>query len=151
MALEPLVGTNYALVHLGEIKDLRQYRFQHPSLPAAVPGKVFLQELLGLTGMEISFGLLPAGRSMPFHHKHRQNEEVYLFLRGRGQFQIDGQAHDVREGTAIRVSPEGVRSWRNNSIEDLFYIVIQAKAGSIDGGTTTDGVGVPGAVQWPER
>jgi len=147
--LERLEGPNFSLVQLGEIKDLRQYRFQHPALPAAVPGKVFLQELLGLTGMEISFGVMPAGRSMPFHHRHRQNEEVYLFLRGRGQFQIDGQVHEVREGTAIRVSPEGVRSWRNHSTEDLFYVVIQAKAGSIEGGTTTDGVGLPGPVNWP--
>lgn len=77
------------------------------------------------------------------------NEEAYLFLQGQGQLQIDGQVHDVRKGTAIRVSPDGVRSWRNHSTEDSLYIVIQAKAGSIDGGTTTGGVGVPGPVNWP--
>ncbi|MBY0527476.1 MAG: cupin domain-containing protein [Gemmataceae bacterium] len=151
MAPETHDGPNFCLAHLGETKDLRQYRFQHPALPVAAPGKVFLQELLGLTGMEISFGLMPPGRSMPFHHKHRNNEEVYLFLRGRGQFQIDGQVHDVREGTVIRVSPEGSRSWRNHSTEDLFYVCIQAKAGSIEGGTTTDGMGVPGPVIWPPQ
>lgn len=145
-----LEGPNFSLVRLGETQDLRQYQFKHPRLPVPTSGKVFLQELLTLTGMEISFGIMPPGKSMPFHHRHRNNEEVYLFLRGQGQFQIDGQVHDVREGTAIRVSPEGVRSWRNHSTEDLFYICIQAKAGSIEGGTTSDGVGVPGPVQWPE-
>jgi quercetin dioxygenase-like cupin family protein len=149
--LERREGPSYSLVQLGQTKDLRQYRFKHPALPVAVAGKVFLQELLGLTGMEVSFGLMAPGKSMPFHHKHQNNEEVYLFLRGQGQFQIDGQVHDVREGTAIRVSPEGVRCWRNHSSEDLFFIVIQAKAGSIDGGTTTDGTGVPGSVLWPDR
>ena len=148
---ERLDGPNFSLVHLGETRELRQYQFKHPARPVATPGKVFLQELLGLTGTEISFSILPAGKSMPFHHKHRNNEEVYLFLRGQGQFQIDGEVHDVREGTAIRVSPEGVRTWRNNSTEDLFYVCIQAKAGSIEGGTTTDGVGVPGPVVWPDQ
>ena len=148
---ERLEGSNFCLVQLGETKDLRRYQFKHPARSVATPGKVFLQELLGLTGMEISFSILPPSKSMPFHHKHRNNEEVYLFLRGQGQFQIDGQVHDVREGTAIRVSPDGVRSWRNHSTEDLFYVCIQAKAGSIEGGTTSDGVGVPGPVQWPDQ
>jgi mannose-6-phosphate isomerase-like protein (cupin superfamily) len=148
---ERVEGSNFCLVQLGETGDLRQYRFKHPRLPVPTSGKVFLQELLRLTGMEISFGLMSPGKSMPFHHRHRNNEEVYLFLRGQGQFQIDGQVQDVREGTAIRVSPDGVRSWRNNSTEDLFYVCIQARAGSIDGGTTSDGVGVPGPVQWPEQ
>jgi hypothetical protein len=58
--------------------------------------------------------------------------------------------HDVREGTVIRVAPEGVRAWRNHSTEDLFYICIQAKAGSVEGGTTSDGQGAPGPVVWPE-
>jgi mannose-6-phosphate isomerase-like protein (cupin superfamily) len=148
---EKLDGLNFSLVHLGETKDLRRYQFKHPARPIATHGKVFLQELLGLNGMEISFNILPPGKSMPFHHKHRNNEEVYLFLRGQGQFQIDGKVHDVREGTAVRVSPDGVRSWRNHSTEDLFFVCIQAKAGSIDGGTTSDGQGVPGPVQWPEQ
>jgi mannose-6-phosphate isomerase-like protein (cupin superfamily) len=148
---EKIEGPNFCLASLGETKDLRQYKFQPQARPVAVPGKLFLQELLGLTGMEVSFNLLPPGKSMPFHHKHRNNEEVYLFLRGQGQFQIDGQVHDVREATAIRVSPEGARTWRNNSTEDLFFVCIQAKAGSIDGGTTSDGQGVPGPVVWPDQ
>jgi len=148
---ERVDGPNFSLVQLGETKGLRHYQFKHPARPVATPGKVFLQELLGLTGTEISFSILPPGKSMPFHHKHRHNEEVYLFLRGRGQFQIDGQVHDVREGTAIRVSPGGSRTWRNNSTEDLFFVCIQAKAGSIDGGTISDGQGVPGPVVWPDR
>ena len=114
-------------------------------------GKVFLKELLGLTGMEISFGVLPAHKSVPFLHKHRENEEVYLFLKGRGQMLIDGEVLDVEEGTAVRVSPDGARSWRNTSSEDLFYVVIQAKEGSLTAWTLSDGVDVPGKVEWPEE
>jgi len=46
---------------------------------------------------------------------------------------------DVKEGTVIRVAPEGVRTWRNDSSEDLYFIVIQAKAGSYSGKEISDG------------
>jgi hypothetical protein len=32
----------------------------------------------------------------------------------------------------------------------MFYVVIQAKAGSLEQWTGTDGVGVPGEVKWPD-
>lgn len=46
------------------------------------------------------------------------------FIKGSGRFQVDGDVIDVREGTVIRVAPEGTRAWRNNSSEDLYYIVL---------------------------
>ena len=63
---------------------------------------------------------------------------------------IDGEVIDVREGSAIRVSPEGVRAWRNNSTEDLYYIVIQAKNNTLDAYTLTDGVLVDPNAVWPK-
>ena len=142
-------GANFSLVRLGGVSELYRYEIQHPLNPVRLRGKVFLKEHLNLTGMEISFGAIPAGRSVPFHHKHRQNEEVYLFLRGKGQVQIDGEILDVEEGTAVRVAPDGVRSWRNTGAEDLFYVVIQAHEGSLMAWTRSDGVPVPGPVEWP--
>jgi mannose-6-phosphate isomerase-like protein (cupin superfamily) len=141
-------GTNFSLVRLGGVHELRDYGIKHPLMPVATRGKVFLKELLGLTAMEISFGVMAAGKSMPFHHKHKVNEEVYLFLRGKGQVQIDGEIMAVEEGTAVRVAPEGVRSWRNTGDEDLFYVCIQAKEGSLTAWTISDGVSVPGPVEW---
>ena len=41
-------------------------------------GKVFLHDLLGLTSCEISVNSMPAGVKLPFKHKHKQNEEVYI-------------------------------------------------------------------------
>lgn len=146
---ETQAGRNFTVAYVGKPEELRKYGVAHPARNRPFWGKVFLHEVLGLTGMEISFGVMPANASMPFYHKHQQNEEVYLFLNGSGQFQIDGQVVEVREGTAIRVSPDGVRCWRNTSSEDLFYVVIQAKAGSLEQWTGTDGIGIPDAVTWP--
>jgi hypothetical protein len=57
---------------------------------------------------------------------------------------------DVREGSVIRVAPDGVRTWRNHSQEDLYYIVIQAMAASMSATAIEDGVMYQGMVMWPE-
>ena len=43
-----------------------------------------LHDLLGLTGAEISFNNLPAGAGVPFIHSHKNNEEIYIVLEGKG-------------------------------------------------------------------
>ena len=147
MQLEAKHGANYSVAHAGEWKNLTHYTFKHP-LIATVPGKLFLKEPLRLTGMEVSLGVVPAGGGTPFLHAHRQNEELYIFVKGQGQFVVDGEVLDVREGTVLRVASAGARAWRNNSTEDLYYLVIQAKTGTLASGTITDGHEVPGAPQW---
>lgn len=139
---------NYSVFEVGALENIDQYSFSTPLLPAAVKGKKFLKNELALTGMEVSFNKFPPGAAMPFYHQHREHEELYLFLKGKGQFQIDGKIIDVQEGTAIRVAPVGVRAWRNNSDQDLYYVVIQAKAGSLPKGTIEDGAAVDQKIKW---
>lgn len=141
--LEAKHGSNYSFAQAGEWPQLRGHIFNHP-LIGKVPGKLFLKEPLRLTGMEVSLGVIPAGHGTPFLHAHRQNEELYIFVKGRGQFIVDGEVLEVREGTIVRVAPAGARAWRNTSAEDLYYIVVQAKAGTLANGTITDGMEIPG-------
>lgn len=153
MAKQPfdkVEGQNFTLAHIGRWIDLDKYTFKHPKLPGAYPGKLFLKKVLRLTGMEVSLNKLARGTQIPFYHKHQEHEEIYLFIKGNGQFQIDGEIIDVREGTVIRVAPNGVRTWRNNSSEDLFFVVIQAKEGSLSGENISDGLGVGRGVEWPD-
>lgn len=103
-------------------------------------GKAFVKGILGTTGMEISFGTLGEGEAVPFLHKHKQNEEVYIILRGEGIFSLDGNDYPVKVGDVIRVEPEVSRGNRNTGSEPLTYVCIQAKAGSLEQYTMTDGV-----------
>ncbi|WP_408011602.1 cupin domain-containing protein [Pseudalkalibacillus sp. A8] len=137
-------GTNFSVVEAGSFSSLLSMS-KDP-----IPGKNFLKEKLGLTGMEVSLNQLPEGGTVPFYHKHRENEELYLFIGGRGQFQVDGQIFEVREGTAVRVGPEGVRTLRNNGNKDLYFIVIQVQAGSLQQWVETDGVILEKPVTWSE-
>lgn len=147
--METKSGLNFTAVCLGALARLDQYKFKHPALPRETEGKVFLNQLLELTSSEISLNKMPPRTSMPFYHKHRLNEEIYVFLKGEGEFQIDDKVLPIREGTVVRVASEGERCWRNTSTaEDLLYIVIQARARTYEGQTVADGVGVQKRVSW---
>ena len=47
---------------------------------------------------------------MPEHQEDEGNEELYVVLRGRARFEIDGDAVDAPEGTLVFVQPEGNRT-----------------------------------------
>lgn len=102
-------------------------------------GKYFAGKDLGLTGCEVSVNCLPAGTGVPFVHAHKQNEELYIFVRGEGVFYIDGKEFPVREGSLVRVAPEGERACKAGAA-DLYYICIQTQAGSLQQATFDDGV-----------
>lgn len=144
-------GQNFAVVDLGAFSDLRQYQFENASIPFQVEGKVFLKQLLNLTSAEISINQLPPNRSIPFYHKHRLNEEIYIFIGGKGEFQVDDRIFPVQQGSAVKVACEGERCIRNLSTEALIYIVVQARANSCADHTIQDGVGVQKRVSWVKK
>ncbi|MCA8985560.1 MAG: cupin domain-containing protein [Planctomycetaceae bacterium] len=119
---------------------------QHPKL-GAVRGKKWLKEELQLTGMEVSVGVMAPGQGMSFSHAHKQNEELYLFLAGNGEMLLDGTCVPVSPGSAVRVAPPVSRAWRNTGAEPLYYLVIQARADSLQQWTASDGI-VTGGDPW---
>lgn len=93
-------------------------------------GKAFLHDLLGLTSCEISVSVLPAGVKLPFNHKHKQNEEIYIFLKGSGAMILDNETVDVKEGSCVKVLPNAVRTMEAKT--DLQFICVQAKSNSLE-------------------
>ncbi|MFM2481317.1 cupin domain-containing protein [Celerinatantimonas sp. YJH-8] len=131
-------GTHYSVFQIQDMADLSSCTFTHKSIPATASGKLFLSQILNCTGSIISLNLLAPHTSMPFFHRHVNNEEVYLFIKGNGQFLIDEETIPIKEGTALRISPNGARSWRNQSNEILYYIVIQGPLNSFPLGQTIE-------------
>jgi mannose-6-phosphate isomerase-like protein (cupin superfamily) len=146
-------GQNFSTSDLGLFSDLHQFTFEAPAVSLKLEGKVFLKQILDLSSAEISLNNLPAKASIPFYHKHRLNEEIYIFVRGRGEFQVDDRIFAVSEGTVVRVDPEGERSLRNISeTEDLCWITIQSRAGSyLEEHTIQDGFAVQKPVSWVDK
>jgi mannose-6-phosphate isomerase-like protein (cupin superfamily) len=142
-------GQNFAVADLGLFSKLRQFTFEASEAPLKLEGKVFLKHILNLSSAEVSFNNLPPNKSVLFYHKHRLNEEIYVFVRGNGEFQVDDRVFSVGEGTVVRVDPEGERCMRNTSdTEDLCWIVIQSRAGSYSDHTIQDGFCVQKKVSW---
>lgn len=131
-------GKAYRSADFGTPAQWSAFVTNHPGL-GPVPGKTFLGKVLGLTGMEVSFGSLAPGRSIPFLHAHRENEELYVVLAGAGEMQVDGEVIPLGPGSAVRIAPEGVRCWRATGPEPMAYLVVQAKSGSLAQATTADG------------
>ncbi|MBD2465840.1 cupin domain-containing protein [Oscillatoria sp. FACHB-1407] len=145
-------GQNFAVADFGLFSDLRRFIFEAPEAPLALEGKVFLKQILNLSSAEISFNNLPPKTSLPFYHKHRLNEEIYIFIQGDGEFQVDDCVFPVKEGTVVRVDPNGERCMRNISDhEDLCWVVIQSRAGSYPDHTIQDGFGVQKRVSWVNK
>lgn len=57
-----------------------------------------MHEKLCLTGAEISINHLPAGAGVPFVHAHKNNEEIYGILSGKGVAVIDGESVTLAAG-----------------------------------------------------
>ena len=142
-------GQHFTTVELGSLSKLRSYEFQLGDL--VIHGKAFLGAALGLTGSEISVNRMLPGEAIPFQHAHKRNEEIYLILSGRGEFEIDGERFSVSEGSAVRVAPKGERTWRNASkTEDLVFVVFQCPEAQYAPGQAgiSDGFLVTKPVSW---
>lgn len=135
---------NYSAEHIGPFEELLNKDFM------GFHGKYFIGKELGLTGCEVSLNRLPAGKFMPFIHSHKKNEELYIVLRGSGMFYVDGDEFPIQEGSLIRVAPEGERGWKAGD-EDLYFICIQAEAGSLSQATLEDGKRLESKASWMEK
>ncbi len=125
-SLKTTDGKNYRLVETGPMNRWHEHILERPAMNLKVPGKLFLRELLGLTGMEVSLNEMAPGGAVPFLHRHATHEELYLFLTGTGEMKIDGETVPVGPGSALRLAPAAVRAWRNTGSAPLTCVVVQA-------------------------
>jgi len=140
--------SNYQTKDIGELQGLSQYVFAPEGTPIRLEGKLFLADLLGISSMEISLNKNKAGTGMEFFHKHTNHEEIYLFLTGQGEMNIDGETVPVKEGTVVSLKPDAVRSWWNTGKTDLIYIVMQAPINGMKATALEDGQILEGPVPW---
>ena len=85
-----------------------------------------------------------------FLHTHKTHEELYIILKGEGQYQVDGEIFPVSEGTIIRVAPDGKRALKNTGSENLTMLCIQYKANAFTEADSpmTDGTILQEELKW---
>lgn len=105
---------------------------------AADAQRTELHDTLSLTGAEISVNTMAAGTEIPFFHSHKENEEIYFIVSGRGYMEIDGEKVELEAGDWLRVAPQASR--KLHATTDMTSVCIQVKAGSLTQWTMTDAV-----------
>lgn len=138
---------NFSAISVGKLNELGEYVLQlGPDVK--IPGKVFGGTALQATGAEFSFQSFAPGTETGFLHTHKTHEELYFFLSGKGEFQVDGKIFPVAEGSVVRVAPAGLRSVRNKGTEPLVMLCVQYRGATFTPEDATDGVISDAKVVW---
>lgn len=140
-------AANFAAISVGNLNELSDYVLElGPGVK--IPGKVFGGAALLATGGEFSFQVFKPGTETGFLHTHKVHEELCFFLKGKGEFQVDGEIFHISEGSVVRVSPAGKRSVRNNGEEPLVMLCVQYRGGTFTAEDAADGVILNEPVKW---
>ncbi len=138
----------YSKIDFGPFDQLEESIYQ-PKPNFKIEGKRFVKQELGLTSTEISLNKMKPQTSISFLHKHKENEEIYIGIKGEGQLLLNGTYINIKEGTVVRVATHTERAIRNHKIDGAFvFIVIQAKENSFKGHTTSDGYAIEKKPNW---
>lgn len=142
-------GKNFTATNLGSIDEVINYELPMGK-DFTLKGKVFLGQALGTTGSELSFQTLVPGQDSGFLHTHKTHEEIYVIIRGKGEYQVDGEIFPVEEGSVIRVAPDGRRALKNAGTQNLTMLCIQYRANSFgeNDSPMTDGVILNDKLTW---
>ena len=91
-------------------------------------GKRFVDWDLEMKYMGMSTNAVDAGKSAPYWHSHSKEEEMYIFLAGKGQMGLNDEVVEVEAGTTVRVSPGTWSTWRAlpDSPEQLRFLCVRA-------------------------
>jgi mannose-6-phosphate isomerase-like protein (cupin superfamily) len=98
---------DYTLVNLkDEVEDSGQRLGFAPELEAR-----FASSALELQNLALSYQRLAPGFRMPFGHKHKAQEEVYVVVGGSGRVKLDDEVVDVKRWDVVRVPRETMRAF----------------------------------------
>lgn len=140
-------ATNFSAINLGKLNELTEYTLElGPDVK--IPGKVFGGKAIEATGGDFSFQVFQPNTETGFLHTHKIHEELYFFLGGNGEFQVDGQTIPVEEGSVVRVAPNGKRTVRNNGATPLIMLCVQYHGNTFTNEDATDGIILAEPVMW---
>lgn len=128
-------GSNYTAVSAGKFDNLNEFVLPMGN-GVEIKGKVFTGAALKATGMEMSLQTMAPGEASPFLHAHKKHEELYMIIKGEGEFTVDGETIQVSEGCLVRVAPAGKRAMRNTGKNNMVVMCIQYMADSFGANDT---------------
>ena len=97
---------NYTHLNLNAVED------QAPNfgMPEGIEAR-FAREALGLQKSGASLQKLAPGVRVPFGHTHREQEELYVVVRGSARAKVGDDVIELSEMDALRVEPGVMRAF----------------------------------------
>lgn len=94
----------YTVRNLKDVEDSAPKFGMSPDVEAR-----FANDDLDLESSGASYLRLGSGVRMPFGHRHRDQEELYVVVDGGGRVKLDDDVVDLRRWDAVRIPPEVMR------------------------------------------
>jgi mannose-6-phosphate isomerase-like protein (cupin superfamily) len=94
----------YTVRNLKDVEDSAPKFGMSPDVEAR-----FANDDLDLESSGASYLRLDSGVRMPFGHRHRDQEELYVVVDGGGRVKLDDDVVDLRRWDAVRIPPEVMR------------------------------------------
>jgi quercetin dioxygenase-like cupin family protein len=94
----------FTRMNLEEVEDSAPKFGMAPALEAH-----FANRDLGVERSGISFQRLEPNARVPFGHRHKEQEELYVVVEGSGRIALDDEAVELRRLDAVRIPPETMR------------------------------------------
>jgi uncharacterized cupin superfamily protein len=90
-----------------------------------------VRRTLGVRAFGVNVVDIPPGEQIPEHDETaRDQEELFLVLAGSPTLLIDGEEHDVSEGTFARIDPAHRRTVSNGGEQPARVLIISAPRSS---------------------
>lgn len=96
---------DYTVINLRELENMSAKFGHDKDMEARFATKPLKLEKSGLGIQKV----LP-NRTIPFKHKHAEQEEVFIIISGSGSIQLDDDSVELTTWDAVRVPPEVVRT-----------------------------------------
>jgi uncharacterized cupin superfamily protein len=97
---------DYTVVNLREVED------QAPNFGLAPHIEMRMARVaLGLQNSGISYQRLAPNFRLPFGHKHKNQEEVYVLVGGSARIKLEDDVVDLKPFDAVRVSKDTMRGF----------------------------------------
>jgi quercetin dioxygenase-like cupin family protein len=90
---------------------------------------------LGMEHAGLSYLRVEPGFRMPFGHKHKNQEEVYVLVSGGARMKIEDEVRDLKPWDAVRVHKDIMRSMEASDAGAEFLIVGAPNTGPGDADT----------------
>jgi uncharacterized cupin superfamily protein len=97
---------DYTVVNLKEVED------QAPKFDMSPQMEMRMARVaLGLENSGVSYQRLAPGFRLPFGHKHRNQEEVYVLVGGSARIKLEDEVVDLKPFDAVRVPKDTMRGF----------------------------------------